>query len=232
MINHGLKNNLFYYSMEYKNKFYKYKIKYENKINLVGGKDCDIRFAEDILSGFYIKDITNFIPFEKSVLYPMRKQPVCSYSIWDEHHTQLYVPIIPNENDKLYKTQPFYIRLHHVYFASQVKGEDVGIDLHVIMWSPIHKKWYQLENWPQNDNLLEKLFEFLNVVGVIESKVVINNLLMFRKEYKNNPAALSENLKTVTDLINSGDKNASSEILEELTGLEEYNHEIVSDHEE
>ena len=163
--------------MSYEHKLIKYKTKINLIKNQVGGKDCDIRHSEDLLATSYIKDITDFIPFEKSILHPFRKHPVCSYSIWDKSHTQLYVPTPPEPKDKLYASQKFYIRLHKVYFKSQIKGESEGVDLQAIMWSQVHEKWYELENWPLNDNLLENLLRFLNVyvihTGNIDSYILL-----------------------------------------------------------
>jgi hypothetical protein len=197
--------------MSYEHKLIKYKTKFNLIKNQVGGKDCDIRHSEDLLATSYIKDITDFIPFEKSILHPFRKHPVCSYSIWDKSHTQLYVPTPPEPKDKLYASQKFYIRLHKVYFKSQIKGEDEGIDLQAIMWSQIHQKWYELENWPLNDSLLEQLLHFLNVDDVLSAKTVINNLYMFRNTTYSpiNP----ENLEMITELMHNA---PSVEVINEL----------------
>jgi len=198
--------------MDYQNKLHKYK----NKIKITniqrGGKDCDRRQAEDILRSTYIIDTTNFIPFEKSLLHPYRNHPVCSYSIWNKDHTQLYVPTGPSNKDKLYKSQPFYIRLHTVYF----KSDDGGREIHMILWSYVHKKWYQVENWPLNDNLLEELFYFLNADGVLSAKMIIDNLYKFRKNFRNQPSKYVENVNQINDLVHSNNLNPSAEVLDEL----------------
>lgn len=207
---------MYIYIMIYEKKLRKYKNKHFYLKNQSGGKDCDIRHTEDILSTTYIKDTTDFIPFEKSFLHPFRKHPVCSYSIWNMAHTQLYIPTPPESKDKLYQNQIFFIRLHKAYFKSQVKGEDEGEEFHAIMWSYTHSKWYELDNWPHNDPLLDKLYTFLNVHDVLEAKIVINNLYIFRKEYKNNPKSIYENVRTIEDLVNNNDRVPSDEVLNEL----------------
>jgi hypothetical protein len=201
--------------MDYKNKLnkYRYKILFKKQI---GGRDCDTRHTEDVLSTTYIKDTSDFIPFQKSSLHRFRNHPKCSYSMWDMNHINLYVPVAPKLKDKLYSNQPFYIRLHNAYFKSQVKGEDVGTELHAIMWSNVHKKWYELDNWPLNDNLLNELFTFLHVDDALSAKMVINNLYLFRKEYQNNPESIAENVKIINDLLINNEGGPSEEVLSEL----------------
>jgi hypothetical protein len=214
--------------MNYEHKLNKYKYKLLSTKNQLGGKDCDFRHAEDILSSTYIKDISNFIPFEKSILHPFRKHPVCSYSIWDKDHIQLYVPTPPNLKDKLFPAYKYFIRIHKVYFKSQDDPNEEGVDSHMIMWSPVHEKWYEVENWPHNDNILEELLVFLNTDSVIGAKMVINNLFLFRKE-PNNPA-LQANVRQILEFVtdDQSGRTASSELLDELESYDMYN----GDHEE
>lgn len=215
--------------MSYEQKLNKYKNKLLFKKQL-GGKDCDIIRANDTLATTYIKDITNFIPFEKSIFHPYRVHPVCSYSIWDESHIQLYVPTPPEEKDKLYPTQPFYVRLHMVYFKSQdpkdLNGE--GAEFHMIMWSTVHKKWYELDIWPLNDPLLDQLLRFFKQPSPKELKVIINNFFMFRKPNVN-IQDLSENVRLITDMIyDNDDGNISPELQAELERYSPQNEEVVN----
>jgi len=123
--------------MTYESKLIKYKDKYLYIKNQIGGKDCDRNYVYDIHRTSYIKDTRNFIPFERSIYRFNRKYPVCSYSMWNKSHTQLYIPSPPIEYDKLYMEHNFYIRLIHLYYMDEDGTE--AHDTHVIMWSFKHK---------------------------------------------------------------------------------------------
>jgi hypothetical protein len=201
--------------MSHEQKIVKYKDKLFFLKNQVGGMDCDIRYMQDIHSSTYIKDITNFIPFEKSVFHPLRKHPVCSYSIWDKNHIQLYVPTQPEPTDKLYQSQKYYIRLFNAFNKNAMKGA-VAEELHLIMWSYKHSKWYSIENWPKDDLLIDEFFDFLNVTSQFQAKLVINNLYIFRKEFDHNPGAIQENVRQITELLDDNNRQPSDEVLAEL----------------
>jgi len=143
--------------MTYESKLIKYKDKYLYIKNQIGGKDCDVKYAEDILNNTYIKDTRNFVPFEKSF---NRKHPVCSYSMWDKSGTQLYIPSPPSEYDR-YEGNDLYVRWIDYYYMEEKydKYRDMYLtyeasDVHVIMWSFKHKKWYNVDLWPMDDLLL------------------------------------------------------------------------------
>lgn len=203
--------------MSYKQKIDKYKSKIILK-NQLGGKDCDLLHAQDFLATSYIKDITDFVPFEKSILHPFRTYPKCSYSVWDKDHIQLYVPSPPKAKDKLYDTRNFYIRIVNISYKSRDTGKDEGEDRNYILWSPVHNKWYDIDYWPKNDNSLENLLSFLGVGSNGELKMIVNNLFMFRKEYKEHPdefSRLAENVDFISSLVHDTGR-ASPEIEDEL----------------
>jgi len=198
--------------MTYEKKLIKYKNKNLYIKNQLGGKGCDRNYVHDIHRTSYIKDTRNFIPFERSIFHYNRKYPVCSYSMWNKGRTQLYIPIPPTEYDKLYMKHDFYIRLIHLYYIDEDGSE--AHDTHAIMWSFKHKKWYNIDIWPDNDHLLNDLFHFTNTDNVLAAKLFINSIYKLRDS--TNLEQIDDTIRTLTDVVNSGDGTPSNEVLEEL----------------
>jgi hypothetical protein len=204
--------------MKYEQRLNKYRGKFFFIKNQLGGKECDTSYNNDIHRTSYIKDIRNFIPFERSVFRYTRKYPVCSYSMWNESHTQLYIPTPPEPIDKLYMRTEFYVRLIHLYYMDEGKEEH---DTHVIMWSFVHKKWYNIDVWPTNDPMLNDLFNYLNIDDVIATKLFINKIYELRESHGNIDP---NSVKILTDIMGIG--TPSQDVLDEI---ERYSPEVVGE---
>lgn len=159
----------------YEYKSNKYKLKYQNITNLVGGyKDCNIAIANNHLDGAYIKNNVNLVPFEKSIFHPIRSHPVCSYSIWNKQHTQLYIPTPPNYTDKIFKYLNYRIRAYQIFYnPTGVLIDEIGKQEETkhdfLLWSNKHQKWYIFDTFPKDDNTLEKLGKDMNMEILIDS---------------------------------------------------------------
>ena len=237
--------------MNYKNKITKYKCKYESKINLHGGrKDCDIEYARQINETSFIRNLMNLTPFQKSVFAPLREYPVCSYSIWNERKTQLYIPTLPTFRDRLFK----YSNYHARAYPKLYKGDDGAIisEWDIVLWSQKHKKWYLINLFPNDDNkILLDLAKDLNLVedstfsGVVDMlsirdhiKRIIGSIFIARQTIAINEdeERFHNPLKEIQNLLGDASREnttASEEYIQELKELEKVNleSEVVSDDE-
>lgn len=127
--------------MDYKNKLNKYII----KNNIIGGYSGCVRERTDKkLEQCFIKNLSNLIPHTSTFLRPFTR---CSYSVWNENQSQLYIPTPPTDEDKLFPLLDYYVRFYQLD-CSRLKQSESGNKIDIVIWSPVYKKWYETALFP------------------------------------------------------------------------------------
>ena len=154
------------YKSKYKlyQKLYLSKYNHTNIFNLIGGDICDTEIAKEYINGRYTKQYTNLLPYNNSD----EDHSICSYSIWNESKTQLYIPTKPNNDDKVFKYLNYYIRFYKTYFMDSVRGKPIEETYNDgLLWSNMHQNWYTFASFPNDDNTIEKLAMDFNINSIL-----------------------------------------------------------------
>jgi hypothetical protein len=144
----------------YQNKLNKYIIKND----IIGGYTGCIRERTDKkLEQCFIKNLSNLIPHSASFFRPFTR---CSYSVWNEDKSQLYIPTPPTDEDKLFPLLDYYVRFYQLD-CSRLKQSESGNKIDIVIWSPVYKKWYETTLFPYKFDIT--LFEIASEFDAFNS---------------------------------------------------------------
>jgi hypothetical protein len=129
--------------------------KYILKNNIIGGYPGCIRERTDKkLEQCFIKNLSNLTPHTGTFFRPFTR---CSYSVWNENQSQLYIPTPPTDSDKIFSLLDYYVRFYQLD-CSRLKQSDSGNKIDIVVWSPVYKKWYETTLFPYKFD-----FTFFNI---------------------------------------------------------------------
>jgi hypothetical protein len=151
--------------MLYQNKYNKYLFK--------GGYIGCVRSKNDKKDEVcYIENFDNLVEKTSIFIEPYTK---CSYSVWNESKSKLYVPTPPTIKDKLFKDSEYYIRSYNVN-CSKLNQSESGKKVDIVVWSSKFKKWYEVSLFPNNlDPTLLNLGKEFSIMEYISDSIPINS---------------------------------------------------------
>jgi hypothetical protein len=166
--------------MDYRNKLNKYII----KNNILGGYPGCVRERTDKkLEQCFIKNLSNLTPHSGTFLRPYTR---CSYSVWNEDKSQLYIPTQPTDEDKLFPLLNYYVRFYQLD-CSRLKQSESGNKIDIVIWSPVYKKWYETTLFPYKFDItlfeIAREFDAYNLISDNGHPLIIEDIKTMSQKF-------------------------------------------------